>query len=138
MDQVYLNEVLAENQFDADFTAHQKGEFYPVPWLITAERASADFWSAYRNALAQHGVKATTARLQGILRERGLSMIATANEARTCLSDEDRVQLILSNSEPRTRFFKYLYETPGSFFLRDSTSFMDRLPDGVAVPPGLR
>jgi len=129
LDQTYLNEVIAENQFDPDFAAHSRGEFYPVPYLANADQHSAEFWQLYLYCREQHGAKDAAARLRKILSEHGLCMFIASTTAQQHFSEVELAQTFANPPGPPTRLMQYLYGNPaGSFFLRNSTSFLEQRP----------
>jgi hypothetical protein len=135
LEQAYLNEVIAENEFDPDFAAHTLGDFYPVPFIVAADRGSDAFWLAYTSCNSQHGAKDTFIRLQRILQDHGLCMLMAATDARQFLSDAQINSILINPPAPPTKLFRYLYGTPGAtdLFLSGSSTFVKALPN--AAPP---
>jgi hypothetical protein len=132
LDQNYEKEANYENEFDPAYvtsTHNEKGDFYPVTWVVTAQRVSGPFWEHVEQFQTDKGVKAMHAKLARLVQKNGFSLLMASNDARRVLGNEAFTQFLRSAANTRqTKLFQYIYFGPGITLVQDGSNFAPGMP----------
>jgi len=128
----YEQQANAENEFDAAYAAgthNDQGDFYPVTWLVNAQRVSGPFWEHVEQHEKDKGVKATMTLLNKLVQTHGYTLLMATHDAQRVLGDETCAAFLRNAaSSPQTKVFHYIYFGPGNALVQTGSTFVTALP----------
>jgi hypothetical protein len=127
LEQIYLEAVKYENEFDSNPNHYAEGTFGDMP-LVRMEFAEDDanrFWQEYREYQNRYGGKIALSRLQRIVNANGLCMIMDSDLGRWLVGAGPFDALLLSNRGTQTKFFAYAFGKP----IAQGTEFLNGFPN---------
>jgi hypothetical protein len=128
----YEQQANAENEFDATYAAsthNDQGDFYPVTWLVNAQRAAGPFWEHVEQHEKDKGVKATMTLLNQLVQTHGYNLLMATHDAQRVLGEETFAAFLRNAaSSPQTKVFHYIYFGPGHALVQTGSTFVPALP----------